>query len=82
MLISALELQVSWVTLMVMLLIIGVIPQNRVTDTITHTTLNTINNVVKMDKAYPYMGGTYFVGRGRWWIGERYVCIQGFPKLL
>ena len=39
------------------LLIIGVMPQNMVLiDTIMHTTLNTINDAVKMDKAYPYMG--------------------------
>ena len=48
-LVSALERQVSWVTLMLKLLIISVtyhMPQNRVSDTIMHVALNIVNNVL------------------------------------
>ena len=38
--------------------------QHRVSDTIMHTTLNTINDAFKMDKAYLYMGGSLFFKKG------------------
>ena len=44
------ECQVSWMTLMVELLIINVTlhtPHNRVSDTLTHVTLNTINGALR-----------------------------------
>ena len=38
--------------------------QHRVSDTIMHTTLNTVNGAFKMDKAYLYMGGSLFFKKG------------------